>query len=173
MIEQMAIPTPFGMAVVIFDDSLIGVDADGNPTSGAVTKVTIGEPLSQEVRMTSATCGMISGVRFKLLQWLSGDFDALRGIGVQQPGTQFKQDVWQAMRNIPAGTTATYTELAAAAGHVGATRAAASVCATNAIPLIVPCHRVVAADGLGGYFYGTDMKAKLLSLEGVDVSSLL
>ena len=74
------------------------------------------------------------------------------------------------MREIPYGETATYGEVAALAGHLNAQRAVGSVCAQNRFGLVVPCHRVVAADGLGSYgSLGLGYKRRLLELEGVAV----
>jgi methylated-DNA-[protein]-cysteine S-methyltransferase len=84
--------------------------------------------------------------------------------------TEFQQKVLRACRRIPAGRTVTYGELARRAGHPQAARAAGQVMATNRFPLIVPCHRVVAAGGLlGGYSapQGLAMKRRLLADEGV------
>jgi methylated-DNA-[protein]-cysteine S-methyltransferase len=72
------------------------------------------------------------------------------------------------MRAIPYGEVATYGEVAALAGHPNAQRAVGSVCADNRFALFVPCHRVVAADGLGSYgSLGPSYKRRLLELEGV------
>lgn len=82
--------------------------------------------------------------------------------------TAFQRAVVEAMRAIPYGETATYGEVAALAGHPNAQRAVGSVCAANRFALFVPCHRVVAADGLGSYgSLGPDYKRRLLELEGV------
>lgn len=67
-------------------------------------------------------------------------------------GTPFQQKVWQAIRRIPPGQTLTYTELAQLVGS-GA-RAVANACGANPIPLLIPCHRVIAANGLGGFMKG-------------------
>ena len=68
---------------------------------------------------------------------------------------------------MPRGEVVTYGELAALAGHPGAQRAAGSFCARNPFPILVPCHRVVAADGLGSYgSLGVGYKRRLLELEG-------
>ena len=84
--------------------------------------------------------------------------------------TPFQRRVVEALRSIPYGETATYGEVAALAGHPNAQRAVGSVCAANRFSLIVPCHRVVAADGLGSYgSLGTAYKRSLLELEGVAV----
>jgi methylated-DNA-[protein]-cysteine S-methyltransferase len=81
--------------------------------------------------------------------------------------TPFQTGVAEALRAIPYGETVTYGELAALAGHPNAQRAAGTFCAQNRFPLFVPCHRVVAADGLGSYgSLGLEYKRRLLELEG-------
>jgi O-6-methylguanine DNA methyltransferase len=82
--------------------------------------------------------------------------------------TVFQRRVVEAMRSIPYGETATYGEVAALAGYPNAGRAVGSVCAGNRFALVVPCHRVVAAEGLGSYgSLGIGYKQRLLELEGV------
>jgi methylated-DNA-[protein]-cysteine S-methyltransferase len=81
--------------------------------------------------------------------------------------TPFQRALTEALRSIPYGETATYGELAALAGSPGAARAAGTFCAGNRFPIVVPCHRVVAAEGIGGYGpLGVDYKRRLLELEG-------
>jgi methylated-DNA-[protein]-cysteine S-methyltransferase len=81
-------------------------------------------------------------------------------------GTDFQVAVAEALRAIPYGETVTYGELAALAGYPNAQRAAGTFCAGNRFPLVVPCHRVVAAGGLGGYgSLGGEYKRRLLELE--------
>jgi methylated-DNA-[protein]-cysteine S-methyltransferase len=80
--------------------------------------------------------------------------------------TGFNRACCEAMMQIPYGTTVTYGELAVAAGSPRAVRAAGQACATNPIAIIGPCHRVLAADGFGGYGGGLDQKRALLALEG-------
>lgn len=83
-------------------------------------------------------------------------------------GTAFQQRVWQALRAIPAGQTASYTEIAARVGVPAAVRAVAQACAANALAVAIPCHRVVRSDGaLSGYRWGVERKAALLRREGV------
>jgi methylated-DNA-[protein]-cysteine S-methyltransferase len=87
--------------------------------------------------------------------------------------TPFQRAVVDATRAVPWGDVVTYGELAAHAGYPGAARAAGSVCAGNRFWLIVPCHRVVAATGIGGYgASGTSLKRRLLELEGIPVAAL-
>jgi methylated-DNA-[protein]-cysteine S-methyltransferase len=84
--------------------------------------------------------------------------------------TPFQRAVVAALRRVPYGETATYGELAALAGHPGAHRAAGSMCAANRFGLFVPCHRVVAAAGVGPYgSLGSAYKRRLLELEGAAV----
>jgi AraC family transcriptional regulator of adaptative response/methylated-DNA-[protein]-cysteine methyltransferase len=84
-------------------------------------------------------------------------------------GTPFQQKVWRVMQRIPAGKTATYSDLARRAGVPKAVRAVASACARNPVCLFVPCHRIVRLDGgLGGYggAGGVALKRRLLEQEG-------
>ena len=82
-------------------------------------------------------------------------------------GTSLQRALASALRSIPYGETATYGELAALAGAPGAARAAGTFCAGNRFPLVIPCHRVVAATGIGGFgSLGVEYKHRLLKLEG-------
>lgn len=88
------------------------------------------------------------------------------GAGLDLRGTVFQLRVWQALRQIPRGETRSYSELAREMGEPNATRAVARACATNRVALIVPCHRVVGADGsLTGYRWGVERKRELLAAE--------
>ena len=92
-------------------------------------------------------------------------------IGLDLPlhvrGTVFQQRVWQALRDIPAGATASYAEIAERIGSPKAVRAVAQACSANLIAVAIPCHRVVRNDGaLSGYRWGVERKRALLSREG-------
>ena len=81
-------------------------------------------------------------------------------------GTAFQQRVWQALQNIPAGQTVSYSELARRLGQPSATRAVASAVAANPIAVAVPCHRVLRNDGsISGYRWGVERKRALLLRE--------
>jgi AraC family transcriptional regulator of adaptative response/methylated-DNA-[protein]-cysteine methyltransferase len=83
-------------------------------------------------------------------------------------GTAFQQRVWDELRRIPHGETRSYGELAAALGNPKASRAVGGANGANNVAVLIPCHRVIAADGtLGGYAYGLEIKAELLRREGV------
>jgi AraC family transcriptional regulator of adaptative response/methylated-DNA-[protein]-cysteine methyltransferase len=91
-----------------------------------------------------------------------GTLDAPLDIG----GTLFQQLVWQALREIPAGQTLSYSAVASKIGRPGSVRAVGSACAANAIAVAIPCHRVLRNDGaISGYRWGVDRKEELLRLE--------
>jgi methylated-DNA-[protein]-cysteine S-methyltransferase len=81
-------------------------------------------------------------------------------------GTPFQRRVWQALQTIPYGVTVTYGELAEQLGQPTASRAVGGANGRNPIAVVIPCHRVVAGNGLGGYTGGLDLKRWLLSHEG-------
>lgn len=92
------------------------------------------------------------------------------GLGFDLPldlrGTAFQQRVWQALRGIPAGETASYADIAGRIGSPKSVRAVAQACAANPIAVAVPCHRVVRSDGaLSGYRWGVERKSALLAKE--------
>ncbi len=87
---------------------------------------------------------------------------------VDLKGTNFQLRVWTALRDIPLGETRTYSEVAEMIGEPKAVRAVANACASNPVPLIIPCHRVIRKDGsLGGYGLGINRKKALLSTERI------
>ena len=103
------------------------------------------------------------------IQWLDDYFAGKRPCNVPRlnpQGTDFQQRVWQALLNIPYGKTVSYGEIARTVGCKSA-QAVGQAVGANPIALLIPCHRVIAAHGkIGGYEYGTEIKKKLLELEG-------
>jgi methylated-DNA-[protein]-cysteine S-methyltransferase len=84
--------------------------------------------------------------------------------------TPFQRSLVETLRAVPRGEVVSYGELAALAGRPRAARAAGALCAANRVAFVVPCHRVVAANGVGGYgSAGVDVKRRLLALEGVEL----
>lgn len=82
-------------------------------------------------------------------------------------GTAFQQKAWRAMLTIPRGETRSYAWIAKKIGKPRAARAVGAACGANPVPIIVPCHRVIASDGsLGGFGGGLPLKRRLLKLEG-------
>lgn len=98
--------------------------------------------------------------------YFNGDLDALDAIEVAPPGTPFQRTVWSALRTIPRGHTWSYRQLAESISRPKAYRAVAQANGHNPIPLIIPCHRVIASDGgIGGFSCGLDRKRWLLGHE--------
>jgi len=162
--------TPAGKLVVVVDPHAAG---DLGPAEyGAVVASTFGDlddaidrlpGLGWDVHPRSP----VRFIRDALQAYGDGDLDALERVSVTQPGGPFQQQAWRAMRTIRAGNVDTYAGLARRAGNPRAARAAGTVCSSNLVAPFVPCHRVVASDGLGGYAYGLNVKIALLEHEGV------
>ena len=106
----------------------------------------------------------------QLLEYLGGarrQFD----LPLAPVGTAFQLRVWDALLKIPFGELRNYRDIAAQLGNSGAVRAVGSANGRNPIPIVVPCHRVVGSDGrLAGYAGGVDLKRRLLTLEGLEVT---
>jgi methylated-DNA-[protein]-cysteine S-methyltransferase len=104
----------------------------------------------------------------RLQAYFAGEPDDFRDVEIELDGaTPFQRSLTAALRAIPRGEVVAYGELAALAGRPSAARAAGTFCARNQLPIVVPCHRVVAADGLGSYgSLGLSYKRRLLELEG-------
>jgi methylated-DNA-[protein]-cysteine S-methyltransferase len=119
-------------------------------------------------------------VTSQIYEWHRATTDALKQILAGRParqlppldlsaGTAFQQCVWRAMLKIQPGWTRSYGEIARAIGKPRAVRAVGGACGANPIPVLVPCHRVLAANGkIGGFSSGLDWKRTLLAHEGVE-----
>jgi len=107
-----------------------------------------------------------AGVSGRLAAYFAGDLGALDAIPVDPGGTPFQRRVWAALRTIPAGETVSYQTLARRIGAPTAVRAVGAANRTNPIGIVVPCHRVIGADGsLTGYGGGIERKRWLLTHE--------
>ncbi len=103
----------------------------------------------------------------EMKRYLAGEKISFHQFTVDYSGyTDFQKAVLRATRRIPYGETKTYGEIAAAAGKPGAARAVGQVMASNRTCIVIPCHRVVAVDGLGGFTGSLELKKALLRLEG-------
>ncbi|MDX5626894.1 MULTISPECIES: methylated-DNA--[protein]-cysteine S-methyltransferase [unclassified Brenneria] len=107
------------------------------------------------------------GLTDKLQRYFAGDLNVINTIPVVSVGTEFQQQVWRALRQIPCGETISYGELAARLGRPTASRAVGMANGANPIGVVVPCHRVIGAQGaLTGYAGGVHRKQWLLTHEG-------
>ena len=108
------------------------------------------------------------GASTAMRAYLSGRLGALDTLPVDAGGTPFQQECWAALRTIPAGTTWSYRQLAQRIGRPAAVRAVGLANGANPVGIVVPCHRVIGADGsLTGYGGGLERKRWLLEHEGV------
>lgn len=106
------------------------------------------------------------GLTAALAAYFHGDLDAIDALPVDPGGTPFQRAVWEALRSIPCGRTLTYAALAAAIGHPAAVRAAGHANGANPVSVVIPCHRLVGANGsLTGYGGGLHRKQWLLAHE--------
>lgn len=106
------------------------------------------------------------GVGRRMAAYMAGELDAVRDIPVNPGGTPFQARVWSALREIPAGETTSYGALARSLGNANASRAVGLANSLNPIAIIIPCHRVIGANGkLTGYAGGLDRKRWLLTHE--------
>lgn len=114
-----------------------------------------------------AQAGVAGPVADRLNAYVAGDIVAIDDIETETAGTPFQRRVWAALREIPAGQTWSYGRLAAHVGEPGAARAVGLANGSNPIGVVVPCHRVIGADGsLTGYGGGVERKRWLLRHEG-------
>jgi methylated-DNA-[protein]-cysteine S-methyltransferase len=149
--------TPIGPLTALVDDG------------GALTRLLFArEPAPAEAAVAWDE-GRCAHVGAQLDEYFRGERRAF-DLPLAPRGTEFQRRVWSALPRIPYGRTLEYRELAEAIGKPGAFRAAGRANATNPIPIIIPCHRVVGADGsLTGYGGGIEVKERLLRLEGAEV----
>ncbi|HLW60853.1 MAG TPA: methylated-DNA--[protein]-cysteine S-methyltransferase [bacterium] len=105
-------------------------------------------------------------IRVPIEAYFRGEITAIDRVPVHADGTPFQRRVWAALREIPAGSTTTYGALATRIGRCGASRAVGLANGSNPVAIVVPCHRVIGADGtLTGYGGGIDRKRWLLEHE--------
>jgi methylated-DNA-[protein]-cysteine S-methyltransferase len=150
------------------------VDLEG--VDGTTVVAAAFEPMKHLVGKGGFTPGNISsdpslgGLSAVVADYIDGKTNAFDALVVRQPGGEFMQACWTALRKVRSGTVVSYAQLAAAAGRPAAIRAAGTACATNLIAPIIPCHRVVRTGGdLGNYGFGVPLKRTLLLHEGVDL----
>ncbi len=158
--SYFSLPTPVGEFVVVLDSE------DTVRAAGFNSLIKLIRLVDQNTKPSNLEERVLHPYKILLKEYFAGEPVDLQKITHQQPGTDFQQRAWQAMSNIPYGTTSTYKSIATEAGSARASRAAGSACAHNRIIVIVPCHRVLKSDGTAGnYYYGHKIKNFLLKLE--------
>ena len=118
-----------------------------------------------ELRASSGPTGSAQIAIASVVQLICNPAEEV-GLQLDLRGTAFQQKVWQQLRSIPCGSTMSYSQVATVIGSPTAARAVAGACAANPIAVVIPCHRVIAADGtMGGYRWGIERKRRLLQGE--------
>ncbi len=158
------IDTPIGVMVIIADDdgNLRAVDwADYEPRMLRLLRRHYG---ANGFRLEPAKNP--HGITEKFNRYFAGDLAAIDTLPVKTAGTPFQRAVWRALRDIPCGTTVSYAKLAQQIGKPTAMRAVGLANGSNPVGVVVPCHRVIGADGsLTGYGGGIERKRWLLNHE--------
>ncbi len=133
-----------------------------------LVRLTLPQPSETAARLGEATSSpdYFQDLEARLRAYYEGEPSDFPDVIAPSVGTPFQRRVWETARRIPRGQTRSYGWLAAQLGQPGAARAVGQALGRNPLPVIVPCHRVLAADGgLGGFTGGLAMKRQLLALE--------
>ncbi|NUW40989.1 methylated-DNA--[protein]-cysteine S-methyltransferase [Nonomuraea rhodomycinica] len=165
MIEAQVLSTPIGsLSLLVRQGVLIAAGFTGEP--GEMLARLTPELQAEGMKVVDDLGPVSQAVR----AYFDGDLDALDEIPVEQPGSATRKRLHQALREVRAGTTVSYAELAERAGLPRtAARVAGSACSQNLIAPFVPCHRVLpSSGGYGGYLYGVPVKEWLLAHESAN-----
>lgn len=142
--------TPIGwLAVGVQDDVVLSIEMDVTPE--AKLDMSSYQNISKHTAITTDALYFVETVKQQLHAYFSGQSTRIEIPYIPQ-GTPYQQRVWREMSNIPYGQTITYAELAERVRS--GPRAVANACGANPLPLLIPCHRVVAKHGLGGFMQG-------------------
>jgi methylated-DNA-[protein]-cysteine S-methyltransferase len=167
----LVVPSPIGdLTLHVVGGALTAVHFGRAPTGdGAVPGTSTAAP---ETSTAAQVESVLLAAGEQLAAYFSGELREFI-LPLRPAGTSFQLAVWEALRHIPYGETVSYGELAAWLGRPGAARAVGRADALNPLPVIVPCHRVIGADGtLTGYAGGLSVKRMLLALEARSASRL-
>jgi len=137
----------------------------------AVAQTSVTTPETPVADPPNVTAETIEAIKKQLREYFDGK-RTMFDLPVSPKGTDFNRKVWTAVARIPHGRVVTYGDIARGIGHPKAVRAVGAANGRNPVPIVIPCHRVIGTGGrLTGYGGGLDLKAKLLRLEGLDLSS--
>ena len=160
------IETPIGPMVLLARDGvLLCLEFDDQPDR--IARELTPRFGSHEMIPTENPFGFSDRIR----AYFDGDLSAIEGVETDGGGTEFQRRVWAELKRIPCGVTISYGEMARRLGDPKATRAVGLANGRNPVSIVVPCHRVIGADGtLTGYGGGIDCKKWLLEHEGIAIS---
>ncbi len=158
--QMTSIPSPIGMLHLAWNERALTALEFEEGRDRLVAR------LAKKNGATNGGSALPPEIKRALERYFDGDLSALDSVRVEAEGTDFQKKVWAELRKIPAGTTISYAELARRIGNPKAVRAVGAANGRNPVGLVVPCHRVIGADGgLTGYGGGLDRKAWLLDHE--------
>jgi len=154
---QFSIPTPYGSFVASYSENgLAGLNFPNGKTVHEGERKNIPAQIRGWHRTTETA----------LKNYFAGKTVTLPPLDIE--GTEFQKSVWREMLKIPRGKTKSYSDIAKAIGRPKAVRAVGGACGANHVPVLIPCHRVLAANNeIGGFSSGLGWKCKLLELEGI------
>lgn len=123
-----------------------------------------------EVRSIVKNTARFTAIKNDMLKYFSGEPVSFKKYVIFLDGTDFQKKTWKVLSDIPYGKVLTYKQVAEKIGKPKAYRAVGGACGANELPIIIPCHRVMASSGgLGGFSGGLGLKRQLLKLEGVKI----
>ena len=180
-VEEAAVETPLGdvwlrvehgalREMIFIDEHRRKQPPDLNGAAKLRSKATIkggnGSTSAASRERPDAGSPALARIAGAVERYFAGDVDALDDIPIWADGTDFQRAVWDAIREIPAGRTASYQEIARSVGRPAAVRAVGTATGRNPVSIVVPCHRVIRSDGsLGGYGGGLHRKEWFLDHE--------
>jgi AraC family transcriptional regulator of adaptative response/methylated-DNA-[protein]-cysteine methyltransferase len=165
-IRYTIVATPLGHLLVAVTDRGVCAVTLGDSDVALARRLAAEFPAARVTRVDDGADKWLAGLVTRVARTVGTGGDA-SGIPLDLRGTTFQWKVWEALRAIPAGETRTYQAVARAVGSPRAIRAVGAACAANRVAVLVPCHRVIRADGsLAGYRWGPRRKAALLEREG-------
>ncbi len=166
LIALATLESPIGPLTIAARGSKVCLVHFGKPSSYVRTSLSRWYPGAQVTQADDA-----GGAREVLTRYFDGDLVSLDEIQVELHGTEFQQRVWTALRSVPAGSTASYSELARRIGAPAAVRAVGAANGSNPVAVVLPCHRIIGSNGsLTGYGGGLHRKRWLLNHEGINRS---
>jgi len=168
-IHRTLLDTPIGTLVLEADDeALVHIELPGAGAERRRAATRAAPPMADGASNdTGPGRGPLADAVAQLGEYFAGRRRRFE-LPLELSGTEFQRQVWGSLADIPYGSTISYAELAAMVGRPTAFRAVGQANGANPLPIVLPCHRVVASGGrIGGYGGGLDMKRRLLALEGL------
>jgi methylated-DNA-[protein]-cysteine S-methyltransferase len=147
------------LCVKLFDETYFSFEVENKKVVGSKY---LFEPIKEEYHT-----GFSKDLRDKIVKYSKGEPTNLQEVPIKIESEGFSKKVYNSLRKLPFGRTLTYGELAEISGSPGASRAVGNIMGNNSFPLFIPCHRVIASNGIGGFMKGKGIgiKYRLLELE--------